>query len=107
MTYAWLSLAFLAAAAVVGVVAVAAAPRRSILPLVAGAMVLCAVVLGVLTAVFDNVMIAVGLMQYSARHIAGLHVGAAPLEDFAYPLAAVILLPSLWAIFAKRTGVRR
>jgi lycopene cyclase domain-containing protein len=50
----------------------------------------------VLTAVFDNVMIAVGLFTYRADAVSGLSVGRAPLEDFAYPLAAAILLPTLW-----------
>jgi lycopene cyclase domain-containing protein len=50
----------------------------------------------VLTAVFDNVMIAVGLFSYRADAVSGLSVGRAPIEDFAYPLAAGILLPALW-----------
>ena len=40
-----------------------------------------------LTAVFDNVMIAVGLVTYPAEHLSGLRIGLAPLEDFAYALA--------------------
>lgn len=50
----------------------------------------------VLTAVFDNVMIAVGLFSYRPDAVSGLAVGRAPIEDFAYPLAAAILLPALW-----------
>ncbi|WP_193596528.1 lycopene cyclase domain-containing protein [Microbacterium sp. YJN-G] len=56
-----------------------------------------AAVLAVLTAVFDNLMIAAGLFAYADEHISGLRIGLAPVEDFAYPLAAVILLPALWA----------
>lgn len=52
----------------------------------------------VLTAVFDNLMIAVGLMEYSAERTSGLTVGVAPLEDFSYPIAAAILLPGLWLL---------
>lgn len=110
MTYAWLSLAFLAVSLLVALAAVlrlTADKGRGALSFVAAAGVLCTLVLFALTAVFDNVMIAVGLMTYSARHIAGLHVGAAPLEDFAYPLAAAMLLPSLWLLSAKRPGGRR
>jgi len=113
MTYAWLSLAFLAASVLVAVVAVVAVLRvtagegRGILPIATGAVVLCTLVLFALTAAFDNVMIAVGLMRYSARQITGLHVGAAPLEDFAYPLAAAILLPSLWVLLTRPCRRRR
>lgn len=115
MTYAWLSLAFLAVSLLVALAAVLQVRRghvrtgdgRSILPIATAAGVLCTLVLFALTSVFDNVMIAVGLMTYSARHITGLRIGAAPLEDFAYPLAAVMLLPSLWLLFAKPSKGRR
>ncbi len=46
-----------------------------------------------LTAVFDTVMIATGLFHYAPTQLAGVHIGLAPLEDFAYPLAGVLLLP--------------
>ncbi|SDR76245.1 lycopene cyclase domain-containing protein [Microterricola viridarii] len=57
-----------------------------------------AAALFVLTALFDSLMIAGGLMEYSGEHLLGWSIGLAPIEDFAYPLAAVILLPSLWAL---------
>jgi lycopene cyclase domain-containing protein len=94
MTYLVLALGFLAAAVVVAVVARRTAPRPAgwrALALAAGALLL-------LTAVFDNVMIASGLFTYSDAHISGLRIGLAPVEDFAYPLAAVILLPALWTM---------
>lgn len=92
MTYALLSLGFLAAAGTVAVVAHRRrpAPWRA-LALAAGALLL-------LTAVFDNVMIASGLFTYADAHISGLRIGLAPVEDFAYPLAAVVLLPALWTL---------
>jgi lycopene cyclase domain-containing protein len=55
-----------------------------------------------LTAVFDNVMIAIGLVGYDAARISGLRVGIAPVEDFAYAVAAVLLLPALWHLTARR-----
>ena len=55
-----------------------------------------------LTAVFDNVMIAVGLVGYDADRISGLRIGVAPIEDFAYAVAAVVLLPALWHLTARR-----
>ncbi len=55
-----------------------------------------------LTAVFDNVMIAVGLVGYDAERISGIRIGVAPIEDFAYAVAAVLLLPALWHLTARR-----
>lgn len=62
-----------------------------------GAVAVAAVIVLALTAVFDNLMIAAGLFAYSDAHISGIRIGAAPIEDFTYPLAAVILLPALWS----------
>ena len=62
-----------------------------------------AVVLLALTAVFDNVMIAAGLFGYNPDRISGAFIGSAPLEDFAYALAAVLLLPALWLLLGKRS----
>lgn len=66
-----------------------------------------AVVVLVLTAVFDNLMIAAGLFSYSPELISGLSVGLAPLEDFAYPVAAVLLLPALWVLLGERGRKRK
>jgi lycopene cyclase domain-containing protein len=59
---------------------------------------LAAGVLLVMTAVFDNVMIGIGLVGYDAARISGVFVGIAPLEDFAYAVAALVLLPSVWVL---------
>ncbi len=63
-------------------------------------------VLLVFTAVFDNVMISVGLVAYDPTAISGLFVGVAPLEDFGYAVAAGIGLPSLWALLGGRAKSR-
>jgi lycopene cyclase domain-containing protein len=91
--------------AVVALVAVVAALRiRSTRPWVAIAITLG--VLLVVTAVFDNVMIGVGLVGYEPSLISGAFIGIAPLEDFAYAIAVAILLPSLWMLLpARRSGV--
>ena len=102
MTYLLLALGFLALAATVAAVAYRATGR----PVGWRAVVLAAVALLILTAVFDNVMIASGLFAYSDAHISGLRVGLAPVEDFSYPLAAVILLPALWSLFGNLSGSR-
>ncbi|MFJ3408139.1 lycopene cyclase domain-containing protein [Promicromonospora sp. NPDC090134] len=106
MTYLLLAVLFLAIAAAVAAVAHRIATRRAAPP---GArpigwrpVVLAAVALLVLTAVFDNLMIASGLFTYADAHISGLRIGLAPVEDFAYPLAGVVLLPALWTLFGSR-----
>ena len=93
MTYWALNAIFLAAVAAVAVAAVLCrrSPRWASIGLVLVAVL-------VLTAVFDNVMIGVGLVGYDATKISGAFVGVAPLEDFAYAIAVVVLLPSLWSL---------
>ncbi|MFW6599348.1 lycopene cyclase domain-containing protein [Propionibacteriaceae bacterium Y2011] len=66
------------------------------------ALLLTALVLVVLTAVFDNVMIAVGLFAYAEEHISGWRIGLAPVEDFAYPIAGLLLLTSLQHLLRRR-----
>lgn len=66
-----------------------------------------ALVLGVLTAVFDSVMILADLYRYQEETLSGLRIGAAPVEDFAWPVAAALLLPSVWELLghgATRTA---
>ncbi|MBG6237502.1 lycopene cyclase domain-containing protein [Mycetocola sp. CAN_C7] len=104
MTYLTLSIAFLAVAAVVLALALATRDDRSDLVARWRLPVLAAgVALMVLTALFDNVMIATGLMVYEPGHLAGILIGSAPLEDFAYPLAGLLLLPALWSLLGRRS----
>ncbi|MFB0833730.1 lycopene cyclase domain-containing protein [Arthrobacter halodurans] len=58
----------------------------------------------VLTAVFDNVMIASGLFDYGGDTLAGVRIGLAPIEDFAYPLGSAVLLSGLWMLSGPRRG---
>jgi lycopene cyclase domain-containing protein len=103
MTYLLVSLVFLAIAAVVLGIALWLAPDRARLVqrwwpsiLIAG------IALAVLTAVFDNLMIGSGLMRYGKDTISGVRLGVVPVEDFAYPLAGLMLLPALWLLFRKK-----
>ena len=103
MTYLLLSLLFIAVAAVVLCIALAVSRdraellRRWTLP-----VAIAAVVVLVLTAIFDNLMIGAGLMTYSADRISGARLGLVPLEDFSYPLAALLLLPAVWLLLRRR-----
>ncbi|MCW2135168.1 lycopene cyclase domain-containing protein [Arthrobacter sp. VKM Ac-2550] len=120
MTYLLLNLGFLALAAAVALVAALVRRRRvgesrqanqpaanqhgvGQRPVhrprkVVAAVVLSFLALCVLTAVFDNLMIAAGLFKYSPEHTSGWRIGLAPLEDFAYVLAAAVLLPAVWSL---------
>lgn len=99
MTYLQLS-AWFVGAAIVAAIALSVLAGRNRAH--AGGIAVTVVVLVVLTAVFDTVMIATGLFHYSPEHLLGVHIGLAPLEDFAYPIAGAILLPALWASLRAR-----
>jgi len=101
MTFSQLNAIFVAVAVLVMMAALArkqgGTGRRTVIAAVVGSVV----VLMVLTAIFDNVMIASGLFDYAGHTLNGLHMGLAPIEDFAYPLAAGLLLPGLWLLFTR------
>jgi lycopene cyclase domain-containing protein len=59
---------------------------------------LAAIPILILTAVFDNVLVGTHIVSYDPKLISGVFVGVAPLEDFSYAIAAVVLLPCLWAL---------
>ncbi|MEN0102599.1 MAG: lycopene cyclase domain-containing protein [Curtobacterium sp.] len=111
--YALLSLPFFGIVAVVGIVAAVVAARRQrrlgrdvhrrrrtgvVTGLVAG------VVLLVMTIVFDNVIVTLRVVAYDPALISGVKIGAIPIEDLAYSIAAVVLLPSLWVLFDRSHG---
>ncbi|SIO05133.1 lycopene cyclase domain-containing protein [Agromyces cerinus] len=97
MTYALLSAAFVAVAAVVAAIGWRRAPRGHGL-----AVFVSALALVVLTIVFDSIMIATGLFDYADAHIWGVRLGLAPIEDLAYPIAGVLLLSGLWNLMGER-----
>lgn len=105
MTYLWLALAFIAAAAIAGALFARHGVRRGEAGKHWKAVGLAFTALAVLTAVFDSVMIGMELFHYDASHILGVKIGLAPIEDFAYPLAGVVALPGLWMwLTGKRKG---
>lgn len=96
MTYTLLNIAFLAVVALVAIAAIVVrrAPRWR-------AVGLAAVVLLTLTAIFDNLIIGTGLVAYDDSLISGVRIGLAPIEDFAYTVAALVLLPSVWELLRR------
>jgi len=101
MTYTLLNAVFLLVVALVAIAAVAA--RRAPRWRAAG---LAAVLLLALTAIFDNVIIGTGLVAYDDSLISGLRIGLAPIEDFAYTVAVLVLLPSVWELLRRRRPAR-
>lgn len=92
--YVVLSLSVLAALAVVCVPTLRRLPARP--------LVLTAVALVTLTAVFDNVIVALDIVAYDESKISGLLVPFAPIEDFAYAVGAILLVPTVWTLLGRR-----
>lgn len=55
----------------------------------------------IMTAVFDSLIVYYGIVGYDPAKLLGVNIGFAPIEDFAYTIAAVLLLPTLWHYFGK------
>jgi hypothetical protein len=41
-------------------------------------------------------------MTYASAAISGVHLGLVPIEDLAYPVAGLLLLPGLWLLLRRR-----
>lgn len=88
MTYAVLSLAVL--------IAVFAVTVPTLRKLASRPLLWTALALIILTLVFDNIIVGVGLVAYDDDLILGIRLPIAPLEDLSYTLAAVMLVPAVW-----------
>ena len=55
----------------------------------------------ILTAVFDNLIILAGIVDYDTSKLLGIYVGVVPIEDFAYTVVAVLLVPAIWKAVSK------
>lgn len=62
--------------------------------------------LGVLTLIFDTLMIGAGLYVFDPTKIVGIYLWGAPLEDFAYAIAAGVAMPVLWTVLGRWSGRR-
>jgi len=71
--------------------------RMRAMPIVWTVVHLC-----VLTAVFDTIMIDAGLYVFDPDKILGRYIWGAPLEDFAYAIAAAVGMPVLWVALGRR-----
>jgi len=99
MTYASLTLVFLTA--VITFVAVTTIVVKGRMPW--SAMGVTLLVTLALTALFDNVIIGVGLVAYDESLISGVKIGIAPVEDFAYTVSVVVIV-SCFSVLTKRSN---
>lgn len=53
-------------------------------------------ILLLLTLIFDNAIIGAGIVAYNPDFISGVMLWLAPIEDFAYSIAAVMIVALLW-----------
>jgi lycopene cyclase domain-containing protein len=98
MTYSLIVIPF----AIVTVVVTLATVRRPAFGRRMAASALAAAVLMVLTAIFDNAMIAAGLVVYPPEHLSGISIGLAPIEDFSYSVCAAFLVPAVFSLLGRR-----
>ena len=49
-----------------------------------------------LTAIFDNVIIGLKIVDYNQSKLSGAFLGLAPIEDFAYTVVSVLAVATIW-----------
>lgn len=84
MTYLGLNAIFLGAVLMVSIAMRKQLPWRAIFTATG--------ILVIVTAVFDNLIVGTGIVAYDENLILGIKIGYAPIEDFAYSLAAPLLI---------------
>ncbi|GAA2011806.1 lycopene cyclase domain-containing protein [Brevibacterium samyangense] len=110
MTYTLVNLVFLAVAVglLVAAIRVSRTSFRADTSGTAGvsgvALLVTAVLLVVLTLVFNNLMIAAGFVDYGHAQTSGIRIGVMPVEDLAYTVFAVLALPALWTVLGNRSA---
>lgn len=57
-----------------------------------------------ITAIFDSLFILFGLFEYNPSIILGIYIWKAPIEDFAYTVASVLMIGLLWEHFENKEG---
>lgn len=55
----------------------------------------------ILTAIFDSLIVGFDIVGYNLNNISQIYIFKAPIEDFAYTLLAVILIPFIWGSIKK------
>jgi len=55
----------------------------------------------IITAVFDQFLTGLPIVHYTEANMSGIRIGFAPIEDFSYTVAGVILIGS-WIRYGKQ-----
>jgi len=71
-------------------------PRRS-----GKALLVTLLVVLFLSLVFDNIIVALGIVDYDASKILGLRTPIAPIEDYGYAVFGTVLVPAVWRFLAR------
>ncbi len=93
-TYLVLNLVFLVALAIWWLIVRPPVSARKITTVV--------LVLLIFTAIFDSLIVGLGIVDYNYEKTLGILIGTAPVEDFFYALLAGILIPGVWTILGKK-----
>ena len=64
-------------------------------------LLLTALVLLTLTVIFDNLIVGLDIVGYDEALIWGVRIPIAPIEDLAYAVGAVLLVPTLWELLGR------
>lgn len=108
MTYLVMSLPFVGVALLVFLLGALRARRQHGVRRFLAGWAAATAALVILTAVFDNAMMAVGFFDYGPEAISGVRLWLVPLEDFLYPLAGALLLSGAWELLGgAQTGSER
>lgn len=54
------------------------------------------IILLVTTAIFDSLIIAADIVAYDGDRILGVYIWKAPIEDFFYAVAVLLIVPTVW-----------
>lgn len=55
----------------------------------------------ILTAIFDSLIVGFDIVGYNLNNISQIYIFKAPIEDFAYTILAVIIIPFIWGSIKK------
>lgn len=59
-------------------------------------------VMCLVTLIFDNVIVGLGIVDYDSSKISGLLLGLVPVEDFAYTVVSVLTVSSIWHMMTRK-----
>jgi lycopene cyclase domain-containing protein len=59
-------------------------------------------VMCVVTLIFDNVIVGIGIVDYDLTKISGVLLGLVPVEDFAYTIVSVLAVSSIWHLMTRK-----